>query len=693
MKFFLWLIVFVLIISGNALAVSISDVNGDIIHKGNVNITGENFGTKDPAAPLKWDDVEDGTKDTDYTYYYNQSSNISVINTANRGLSKFNYSGNIYANVGMGFSWLSGVSAQTTIYVYYYAKRNFNFSNVHNGEYTNFKVNRFAKTGAGSRPNVYIQIATQGAPDSYVAYSIAEFADAGGNTGSPNGVVFDVDSKWPKDSWALFETLYKISNTSNGFMKFWVNGDLIVNSFGIDMGCDTMEGTIGIGVYNAREVGALSTDRFYQDDIYVDNTQSRVMIGNNINFNNCTHREIQIPTAWSDTDIIVQFNQGSFADGAQAYLFVIDADGNASSGYPITIGGTTEDTDAPVVSGQLPVGNATDVAKDTSISFHVTDAGKGVDRDSIKLYIDDVAVATTITGSASDYYVTTQYAQSFDYGQIVDIKINAQDLADTPNVMPQVHYTFTVEEEPVSGTQFAVGNAGNADNYTKLTASRWETTDESGNIVFSINTSDITPNGDRMGEYVLYNLATYSQFDISCKARSDEDLTTNTYGDYGIIFGYVDADNYYYVLFNSNSASNQMFSVVNGTRTEIASYAGALITDNAFHTIRVRYESNTITAYFDGTAVMTASGVTVPQGKLGFGSYNDAASFDDVTITDLGAGAAPEDVDANGIINATDVGIVRDQVIDKTPKTSAGDVNSSGTVDSSDVQQVANKVE
>ncbi len=32
---------------------------------------------------------------------------------------------------------------------------------------------------------------------------------------------------------------------------------------------------------------------------------------------------------------------------------------------------------------------------------------------------------------------------------------------------------------------------------------------------------------------------------------------------------------------------------------------------------------------------------SVPSGKLGFGSYNDAASFDNVTLTNLGAGGVP----------------------------------------------------
>jgi len=75
----------------------------------------------------------------------------------------------------------------------------------------------------------------------------------------------------------------------------------------------------------------------YYDDIYIDNVWNRVEIGDNSVFANCTHREIQIPTAWSDTEISFTLNTGSLASGTY-YVFVVDSDGTASSGSQITIG-------------------------------------------------------------------------------------------------------------------------------------------------------------------------------------------------------------------------------------------------------------------------------------------------------------------------------------------------------------------
>ena len=78
----------------------------------------------------------------------------------------------------------------------------------------------------------------------------------------------------------------------------------------------------------------------YFDDVYADYTWARVEISQNSTWSTTTryHKEIQIPTAWSTTEITVNENQGSFTSGDTVYLYVIDADGAASNGYPITVG-------------------------------------------------------------------------------------------------------------------------------------------------------------------------------------------------------------------------------------------------------------------------------------------------------------------------------------------------------------------
>ncbi|MCD4683217.1 MAG: hypothetical protein K8R86_08045 [Bacteroidales bacterium] len=83
--------------------------------------------------------------------------------------------------------------------------------------------------------------------------------------------------------------------------------------------------------------GATGQQLWY-DDFYIDNSWARVEIGDNASYDSCSLREIQIPTAWSSggTSITATVNQGSFPTGEAYYLFVVDAKGVASAGYPVS---------------------------------------------------------------------------------------------------------------------------------------------------------------------------------------------------------------------------------------------------------------------------------------------------------------------------------------------------------------------
>ena len=78
------------------------------------------------------------------------------------------------------------------------------------------------------------------------------------------------------------------------------------------------------------------------DDIYIDNSWARIEIGDNAVYENCTHREIQPASSWSDSGATITLNQGSFADQDTAYLFVVDSTGTVSDGYEITIGDSAQ---------------------------------------------------------------------------------------------------------------------------------------------------------------------------------------------------------------------------------------------------------------------------------------------------------------------------------------------------------------
>jgi hypothetical protein len=91
--------------------------------------------------------------------------------------------------------------------------------------------------------------------------------------------------------------------------------------------------------------------KIYIDDPYIQvGTQARVELCDATTWPNREHCEIQNPTAWSLNSITVTVNQGSFVVGSNAYLYVVDADGNVSNqgqGYPVTLGTPNQEPTGP----------------------------------------------------------------------------------------------------------------------------------------------------------------------------------------------------------------------------------------------------------------------------------------------------------------------------------------------------------
>lgn len=91
-----------------------------------------------------------------------------------------------------------------------------------------------------------------------------------------------------------------------------------------------------IGPYKG---GGPATLHVYMDDIYIDSTQARVEICDTATWAARTKCEIQIPSAWSTTSITATVNRGSFGATDNAYLYIVDSNGDANNnGYAITFG-------------------------------------------------------------------------------------------------------------------------------------------------------------------------------------------------------------------------------------------------------------------------------------------------------------------------------------------------------------------
>jgi hypothetical protein len=73
------------------------------------------------------------------------------------------------------------------------------------------------------------------------------------------------------------------------------------------------------------------------DDVYLQfGTMARVELGDRAVYEQCTKLEVQVPEAWTETDLTIQVNHGgAFGSGETAHLFVVREDGKVSPGFPI----------------------------------------------------------------------------------------------------------------------------------------------------------------------------------------------------------------------------------------------------------------------------------------------------------------------------------------------------------------------
>jgi TolB protein len=94
---------------------------------------------------------------------------------------------------------------------------------------------------------------------------------------------------------------------------------------------------------------------------------------------------------------------------------------------------------------------------DTNIVVHVTDSGWGVDQGTIVMWVGDTIVYdggnpdaypnTTVTGDISDFTLTYDPPSNFGYDQLVEVTIDAADLAGNIVTLSQGSFSFRTETE------------------------------------------------------------------------------------------------------------------------------------------------------------------------------------------------------------------------------------------------------
>lgn len=171
-----------------------------------------------------------------------------------------------------------------------------------------------------------------------------------------------------------------------------------------------------------------------------------------------------------------------------------------------------------------------------------------------------------------------------------------------------------------------------ASNFTAVAGGSWSVS--SGRYVVS---SPATGSSNAiLGNISVHDTSVGSDFVLAAVVNL---TATSSWDDAVVVFGYQDLNNYYYVSLNENNDGNTkgIFKVVSGSPAELADIT-ATIADDTDYDLEVERSGSSIVARVNGNEVASTTDSTFSSGKVGFGTYNDAASFDDLLVTDSSSG-------------------------------------------------------
>ncbi len=322
----------------------VSEINGNVVNTAQFILSGAGFGQRS-SSPVKWDSFDQGTSGSELSgwklFRDNDSSGQSYPKYSNKRSRSGSLSGE-GSFLGSQYNcsaYIEGLDLPE-IYVSYWVY-----------------IERVS--GVASR-NVKLTRVISGIPtfnSGGPSIGSTGFYAENQNWYSFNGVNSG-DEKWgnlvTEGAWHRVELYGKIStpNVANGKRGYWMDhqevdydGSYMTLTSNSDA---TSYGNVLLPFYVAHSPGG--SYKLYYDNVYIDSTRSRVEIGNAANWDECTLREVQIPTAWSNSSITLTANTNSFSNGT-AWVYVVDADGKVSPGLPITIASSSGQSAPAAVQG------------------------------------------------------------------------------------------------------------------------------------------------------------------------------------------------------------------------------------------------------------------------------------------------------------------------------------------------------
>jgi hypothetical protein len=349
---------------------NITGVKGYISTGETMDLYGATFGIKGQAAPIRYDDFESGTTVghlivDDLPWWSRQEVPGQVASIANDNCRP--------SKTKCGKFIESVDSSNTAIRSDAIYRRNVGFAST-GKMYLNFwSYVDVLGTADGTSPSYqikFVQTAKDWSPGNPIVLPTYEFSHW--QYGSPpnsgwynksfqanywDGGGSSTSFSFPRDSFKTpgwyqisVQTDFGAIGSANGSTKMWVSKPGLSDAYSVVSNSgvkyvvasgypDYIKFGWYAGSYFPTSMNTFTTTLYY-DNIYIDNSWARVEIGDADTYDNCMHREIQIPVTWETGHISLKVNPGSFNLNDNVFLYVFDESGTCNAkGYSIKIGG------------------------------------------------------------------------------------------------------------------------------------------------------------------------------------------------------------------------------------------------------------------------------------------------------------------------------------------------------------------
>lgn len=337
-----------LVLSVNSVATS-GGGGGGYAHGDPVVITGTGFGTKTVAAPFLWAPFDSSINPSSLgrktswdliefmTYAAGEGLSGGALKSTSAGNNPVGRGGTIWTagvfTSGFGFAWNDYGSK---FYLFRRNKRNYNIDQT-----MNYKTLRLWSAGR-TYPNWYLSHSNGGWNCEGVAdvnsFPYGSYGDSVDLSSPTSGIIA---ARGTANVWRSEEFMTQANSSavaSDGTLKHYVIGyglaaqipffDYMTHNFKIKDATGSGSSSM-IECFAAHDIldegiTAPGSWAVWYDDIYIDNTWARVMLGNSPTYSSCTFVAPQPPTAWSNNSVTVSLNLNGFPSGDTRYLFVID---------------------------------------------------------------------------------------------------------------------------------------------------------------------------------------------------------------------------------------------------------------------------------------------------------------------------------------------------------------------------------